>query len=150
VNAATLKPILQAQIKADHILNVSRLFVGELITPRLPVHWIEDLAAIRLVPYNQFVPSASNTAQIAFGTAVGLRQVLGMQDGTQPVTITDPRHHWMRPTARAECRKSDLRPTLLPSQRGRLVRPPVRRCRTRSHRNSGDVASVVFDPKGKI
>jgi hypothetical protein len=47
------------------------------------LNWIEDLAAIRLVPYDQFVPSASNTAQIAFGTAVGLRQVLGMQDGTK-------------------------------------------------------------------
>src|SRR5215472_16588852 len=47
------------------------------------LNWIEDLAAIRLVPYYQFVPTASNTAQIAFGTAVGLRQVLGMQDGTK-------------------------------------------------------------------
>src|SRR5215470_2726760 len=47
------------------------------------LNWIEDLAAIRLVPYDQFVSTASYTAQIAFGTAVGLRQVLGMQDGTK-------------------------------------------------------------------
>src|SRR5580700_10947829 len=40
------------------------------------LNWIEDLAVIRLVPYNEFVPSASKTAQIAFGTAVGLRQLL--------------------------------------------------------------------------
>jgi hypothetical protein len=46
------------------------------------LNWIEDLAAVRLVPYDQFVPSASETAQIAFGTAIGLRQVLGMRDGT--------------------------------------------------------------------
>ena len=46
------------------------------------LNWIEDLAAIRLVPYDQFVPNASMTAQIAFGTAIGLRQVLGMRDGT--------------------------------------------------------------------
>ena len=36
-----------------------------------------------MYPYVQFVPTASKTAQIAFGTAVGLRQVLGMQDGTK-------------------------------------------------------------------
>jgi hypothetical protein len=52
------------------------------------LNWIEDLAAIRLVPYNEFVASAivasaSNTAQIAFGTAIGLRQVLAMLDGTK-------------------------------------------------------------------
>jgi len=47
------------------------------------LNWIEDLAAIRLVPYDQFVPTASKAAQIAFGTAIGLRQVLGMQDGTK-------------------------------------------------------------------
>ena len=46
------------------------------------LNWIEDLAAIRVVSYDQFVPSASETAQIAFGTAIGLRQVLGMRDGT--------------------------------------------------------------------
>jgi len=46
------------------------------------LNWIEDLAAIRLVPYDQFVSSASKTARIAFGTAIGLRQVLGMRDGT--------------------------------------------------------------------
>jgi Lipase (class 3) len=46
------------------------------------LNWIEDLAAIRVVSYDQFVPSASTTAQIAFGTAIGLRQVLGMRDGT--------------------------------------------------------------------
>jgi hypothetical protein len=46
------------------------------------LNWIEDLAAIRVVSYDQFVPSASKTAQIAFGTAIGLRQVLGMRDGT--------------------------------------------------------------------
>jgi hypothetical protein len=44
------------------------------------LNWIEDLAAVRQVPYNQFVSSASG--QIAFGTAIGLRQVLGMRDGT--------------------------------------------------------------------
>ena len=47
------------------------------------LNWLEDLAVLRLVPYDQFVPTASKTAQIAFGTAVGLRQVLGMQDGTK-------------------------------------------------------------------
>jgi hypothetical protein len=47
------------------------------------LNWLEDLATIRLVPYDQFVPTASETAQIAFGTAVGLRQVLGMRDGTE-------------------------------------------------------------------
>lgn len=47
------------------------------------LNWLEDLAVIRLVPYDQFVQTASKTAQIAFGTAVGLRQVLGMQDGTE-------------------------------------------------------------------
>ena len=47
------------------------------------LNWLEDLAAIRLVPYDQFVPTASKAAQIAFGTAVGLRQVLGMLDGTE-------------------------------------------------------------------
>ena len=36
------------------------------------LNWIEDLAAIRLVAYDQFVASASKTAQIAFGTAIGL------------------------------------------------------------------------------
>jgi hypothetical protein len=46
------------------------------------LNWIEDLAAIRLVPYDQFVPGASKTAQIAFGTAIGLRQILSMRDGT--------------------------------------------------------------------
>jgi hypothetical protein len=44
------------------------------------LNWIEDLAAIRQVPYDQFVSGASG--QIAFGTAIGLRQVLGMRDGT--------------------------------------------------------------------
>jgi Lipase (class 3) len=47
------------------------------------LNWLEDLAVIRLVPYDQFVPTASKTAQIAFGTAVGLGQVLGMRDGTK-------------------------------------------------------------------
>ena len=47
------------------------------------LNWLEDLAVIRLVPYDQFVPTAGKTTQIAFGTAVGLRQVLGMQDGTK-------------------------------------------------------------------
>ncbi|MDR3530545.1 MAG: hypothetical protein P4L90_08355 [Rhodopila sp.] len=47
------------------------------------LNWLEDLAAIRLVPYNEFVPTASTTAQIAFGTAVGLRQILAMHDGTK-------------------------------------------------------------------
>jgi len=45
------------------------------------LNWLEDLAVIRLVPYDQFVATASKTAQIAF--AVGLRQVLGMRDGTK-------------------------------------------------------------------
>jgi len=47
------------------------------------LNWLEDLAVLRLVPYDEFVPTASKTAQIAFGTAVGLRQILGMQDGTK-------------------------------------------------------------------
>jgi Lipase (class 3) len=47
------------------------------------LNWLEDLAVLRLVPYDQFVRTASKTAQIAFGTAIGLRQVLGMQDGTK-------------------------------------------------------------------
>jgi hypothetical protein len=47
------------------------------------LNWIEDLAALRVVPYNEFMPSASQTAQIAFDTAVGLRQILRMQDGTE-------------------------------------------------------------------
>ncbi|MGB8897912.1 MAG: hypothetical protein WCC90_01050 [Methylocella sp.] len=47
------------------------------------LNWLEDLAVLRLVPFDEFVPTASKTAQIAFGTAVGLRQVLGMQDGTK-------------------------------------------------------------------
>jgi lipase (class 3) len=46
------------------------------------LNWIEDLAAIRLVPYDEFVPSATAAAQIAFGTAIGLRQILGLRDGT--------------------------------------------------------------------
>jgi hypothetical protein len=49
---------------------------------RLRRNWIEDLAVIRLVPYNQFVANVSDSAQIAYGTAIGLRQVLGMRDGT--------------------------------------------------------------------
>jgi Lipase (class 3) len=47
------------------------------------LNWIQDLAVITLVPYNQFVPSASSTSQIARGTAIGLRNVLRMQDGTE-------------------------------------------------------------------
>ena len=47
------------------------------------LNWIEDLAVLREVPYNEFVPTAGNTAQIAFGTAVGLRQILLAQDGTE-------------------------------------------------------------------
>src|SRR5215475_1808359 len=47
------------------------------------LNWIEDLAVLRVVPYNEFVPTAGNTAQIAFGTAIGLRQVLAMLDGTK-------------------------------------------------------------------
>ena len=46
------------------------------------LNWIEDLAVIRLVPYNQFVANVSDSAQIAYGTAIGLRQVMGMRDGT--------------------------------------------------------------------
>jgi Lipase (class 3) len=51
------------------------------------LNWIQDLAVITLVPYDQFVPSAGNTAQIARGTAIGLRNVLRMQDGTQSLQI---------------------------------------------------------------
>jgi triacylglycerol lipase len=47
------------------------------------LNWIQDLAAVTLVPYDQFVTSASSTAQIARGTAIGLRNVLRMQDGTE-------------------------------------------------------------------
>jgi hypothetical protein len=47
------------------------------------LNWIQDLAAITLVPYNQFVASASSTSQIARGTAIGLRNVLRMRDGTE-------------------------------------------------------------------
>jgi surfactin synthase thioesterase subunit len=35
------------------------------------------------LPYDQFASTASKTARIAFGTAVGFRQVLGMQDGAK-------------------------------------------------------------------
>jgi hypothetical protein len=45
-------------------------------------NWIEDLAGIRLFSYDQFVSGASGSVQIAFGTAIGLRQVLGMHDRT--------------------------------------------------------------------
>ena len=31
------------------------------------LNWLEDLAVIRLVPYDRFVPTASKTTQIAFG-----------------------------------------------------------------------------------
>jgi Lipase (class 3) len=47
------------------------------------LNWIQDLAVMTLVPYNQFVHSASSTSQIARGTASGLRNVLRMQDGTE-------------------------------------------------------------------
>jgi hypothetical protein len=47
------------------------------------LNWIQDLAAITLVPYDQFVPSTSSTSQIARGTAIGLRNVLRMRDGTE-------------------------------------------------------------------
>ena len=47
------------------------------------LNWIQDLAVITLVPYDQFVPSVSSTLQIARGTAIGLRNVLRMQDGTE-------------------------------------------------------------------
>jgi triacylglycerol lipase len=47
------------------------------------LNWIEDLAVLRLEPYDQFVPTAGKAAQVAVGTAIGLRQILGMQDGTQ-------------------------------------------------------------------
>jgi hypothetical protein len=47
------------------------------------LNWVQDLAAFTLVPYDQFVPSASSTSQIARGTAIGLRNVLRMQDGTK-------------------------------------------------------------------
>ena len=47
------------------------------------LNWIEDLAAVRLVPYDQFVRNVGNAVQIARGAAIGLRQVIGMQDGTK-------------------------------------------------------------------
>jgi Lipase (class 3) len=47
------------------------------------LNWIQDLAVMTLVPYNQFVPSASSISQIARGTASGLRNLLRMQDGTE-------------------------------------------------------------------
>jgi hypothetical protein len=47
------------------------------------LNWLEDLATLRLVPYDEFVPGVSKAAKIAFGTAVGLRQILAMQDETQ-------------------------------------------------------------------
>ena len=47
------------------------------------LNWIQDLAAITLVSYDQFVPSTSSTSQIARGTAIGLRNVLRMRDGTE-------------------------------------------------------------------
>ena len=47
------------------------------------LNWIQDLAVLTLLPYDQFVPGAGNNAQIARGTAIGLRNVLRMQDGTQ-------------------------------------------------------------------
>lgn len=47
------------------------------------LNWIQDLAVVTLVPYDQFVPSASSTSQIARSTAIGLRNVLRMQDGTE-------------------------------------------------------------------
>src|ERR1700746_777226 len=47
------------------------------------LNWIQDLAAITLVPYDQFVPITSSTSQIARGTAIGLRNVLRMRDGTE-------------------------------------------------------------------
>ena len=47
------------------------------------LNWIQDLAAITLVPYDQFVPGTSSTSQIARGTAIGLRNVLRMRDGTE-------------------------------------------------------------------
>jgi hypothetical protein len=47
------------------------------------LNWIQDLAVFTLVPYDQFVPSATNTSQIARGTAIGLRNVLRLQDGTE-------------------------------------------------------------------
>jgi triacylglycerol lipase len=47
------------------------------------LNWLEDLATLRLVPYDEFVPNTNRTAQVAFGTAVGLRQLLGMRDGTK-------------------------------------------------------------------
>jgi hypothetical protein len=47
------------------------------------LNWIEDLATLVLVPYDEFVPGVDKSAQIARGTAIGLRQLLGMQDETQ-------------------------------------------------------------------
>src|SRR5215469_13846027 len=47
------------------------------------LNWIQDLAVFTLVPYDQFVRSVSSTLQIARGTAIGLRNVLRLQDGTE-------------------------------------------------------------------
>nr|WP_294545014.1 hypothetical protein [uncultured Rhodopila sp.] len=47
------------------------------------LNWIEDLATLVLVPYDEFVPGVDTSVQIARGTAIGLRQLLGMQDDTQ-------------------------------------------------------------------
>jgi hypothetical protein len=47
------------------------------------LNWIEDLATLVLVPYDEFVPGVDKSAQIARGTAIGLRQLLRMQDGGQ-------------------------------------------------------------------
>jgi hypothetical protein len=47
------------------------------------LNWIENLATLTLVPYDEFVPTAGKTAKIARGTAIGLRQLLGMRDETQ-------------------------------------------------------------------
>ena len=46
------------------------------------LNWIQDLAVVRVISYDQFVPSASETAQIAFSTAIGLQQILRIRDGT--------------------------------------------------------------------
>jgi hypothetical protein len=51
------------------------------------LNWLEDLATLRLVPYEEFVPGAGNAGRIAFGTAVGLRQILAMQDEAQSLEV---------------------------------------------------------------
>jgi hypothetical protein len=47
------------------------------------LNWIEDLATLVLLPYDEFVPGVDKSVKVARGTAIGLRQLLRMLDGTQ-------------------------------------------------------------------